>query len=50
MILRVTYKFYICWMDGILVEVNSGQEKPCDVGEELGELVDGLVTGCYPIQ
>ena len=42
MILRVTYKFYIGWMDGILGEVDSRQGKPCDVGEELGKLVDGL--------
>ena len=42
MILRVTYKFHIGWMDGILGEVYSGQEKPSNVGEELGELADGL--------
>ena len=42
MILRVTYEFHIGWMDGILGEVYSGQRKPCDVGEELGELADGL--------
>ena len=29
-------------MDGILGEVDGGQRKPSDVGEELGELVDGL--------
>jgi len=27
-------------MDGILGEVDGGQGKPSDVGEELGELVD----------
>ena len=42
MILRATYKFHIGWMDGILGEVDGGQRKPRDVGEELGELVDGL--------
>ena len=42
MMLRVTYKFHVSWMDGILGEVDSGQGKPSDVGEELGELVDGL--------
>ena len=42
MILRVTYKFHVGWMDGILGEVDGGQEKPRDVGEELGELVDRL--------
>ena len=42
MILRVTYKFHVGWMDGILGEVDGGQGKPSDVGEELGELVDGL--------
>ena len=42
MILKVTYKFHIGWMDGILEEVDGGQGKPSDVGEELGELVDGL--------
>ena len=39
MILRITYKFNICWVDGILGEVDRGQGKPSDVGEELGELV-----------
>ena len=39
MILRVTYKLHIGWMDGIL-GVDGGQGKPSDVGEELGELVD----------
>ena len=29
-------------MDGIPGEVDGGQRKPSDVGEELGELVDGL--------
>ena len=38
--LRVTYKFHIGWIDGILGEVDGGQGKPSDVGEELGELVD----------
>ena len=42
MILRVTYKFHIGWMDGILGEVDGRQGKPCDVGEKLGELVDVL--------
>ena len=42
MILRVTYKFHIGWMNGILGEVDGRQGKPSDVGEELGELVDGL--------
>ena len=42
MILRVTCEFRIGWMDGILGEVDGGQGKPCDVGEEVGELVDGL--------
>ena len=42
MILRVTYKFHIGWMDGVLGEVDGGQGKPSDVGEEFGELVDGL--------
>ena len=42
MILRVTYQFHIGWMDGIVGEVDSGQGKPSDVGEELGVLVDGL--------
>ena len=42
MILRVTYKFHIGWMDGILGKMDGGQGKPSDVGEELGELVDGL--------
>ena len=42
MILRVMYKFHIGWMDGILGEVDGRQGKPSDVGEELGELVDGL--------
>ena len=39
MILRVTYKFYIGWVDGVLGEVD-GQRKPSDVGEEFCELVD----------
>ena len=42
MTLRVTYKFHIGWMYGILGEVDGGQGKPSDVGEEFGELVDGL--------
>ena len=42
MILGVTYKFHVGWMDAILGEVDGGQGKPSDVGEELGELVDGL--------
>ena len=42
MMLRVAYKFHIGRMDGILEEVYSGQGKPFDVREELGELVDGL--------
>ena len=42
MILRITYKFHIGWMDGILGEVDGRQGKPCDVGEKLGELVDVL--------
>ena len=42
MILRVTYKFHIGWLDGILGEVDGGQGQPSDVGEELGKLVDGL--------
>ena len=42
MMLRVTYKFHIGWMDGILGEVDGRQRKPSDVGEEFGELVDGL--------
>ena len=42
MILRVMYKFHLGWMDGILGEVDGGQGKPSDVGEELGKLVDGL--------
>ena len=42
MILRVMYKFHIGWMNGILGEVDGRQGKPSDVGEELGELVDGL--------
>ena len=29
-------------MDGIPGEVDGRKEKPSDVGEELGELVDGL--------
>ena len=39
MILRVMYEFHVGWMDGILGEVDGGQGKPCDVGEELGEPV-----------
>ena len=42
MILRVTYKFHIGWLAGILEKMDSGQGKPSDVGEELGELVDEL--------
>ena len=42
MILRVTYKFHIGWMDGILGKMDGRQGKPSDVGEKLGELVDGL--------
>ena len=42
MILRVTYKFHVSWMDGILGEVDGRQGKSSDVGEELGELADGL--------
>ena len=47
MFLRVTYKFHIGWMDGILGEVYGGQEKPSDVGEELGKVVDGLQIPQY---
>ena len=38
MILRVTYKFHIGWMDGVLGEVDGGQGNPGDVGEEPGKL------------
>ena len=41
-ILRVTCKYHIGWMDGILGEVDGGKGKPSNVGEKLGELVDGL--------
>ena len=42
MILSVTYKFHIGWMDGILGKVDGRQGQPSDVGEELSELVDVL--------
>ena len=40
MISRVSYRFHIGWLDGILGEVDGRQGKPSDVGKELGELAD----------
>ena len=40
--MTVMYKFHIGSMDGILGKMDGRQGKPSDVGEELGELVDGL--------